>query len=139
MPLIKNTEDDTSRFGLFSGSALWSVAARQTRISLETQSTLLKNYEEVSKSWLRHRQEDVTEGLRICEAISGNPDASNAITVYQKWASNCMNRWVEDIEVLRSNLASMASRVQEVSQEAATTLENSQDTAPVEAAKRPAR
>jgi hypothetical protein len=139
MPSIKNTEDNASRFGLLSGSALWSLAARQTRISLETQSTLLKNYEVVSKSWIRHRQQDVAEGLRICEAISGNPDASNAITVYQKWASNCMNRWVEDIEVLRSNLASMASRVQEVSQEAATTLETSQDTAPVEAAKRPAR
>jgi len=139
MPSIKSTEDDAARLGLLSGSALWSVAARQTRISLETQSTLLKNYEAVSKSWLRHRQQDVAEGLRTCEAISENPDASNAITAYQKWASSCMNRWAEDIEVLRSNLASMASRVQEVSQESATTLETSQDTAPAEAAKRPAR
>jgi hypothetical protein len=139
MPLIKNTEDDASRFDLLSGSALWSLAARQTRISLETQSTLLKNYEAVSKSWLRHRQQDVAEGLRTCEAISDNPDASNVIAAYQKWASSCMNRWAEDIEVLRSNLASMASRVQEVGQDAATTLEISQDTAPAEAAKRPAR
>jgi hypothetical protein len=139
MPLIKKTEDNASCFDLLSGSTLWSLAARQTRISLETQSTLLKNYEAVSKSWLRHRQQDVAEGLRTCEAISENPDASNAITAYQKWASSCMNRWAEDIEVLRSNLASMASRVQEVSQEAATTLETSQDTAPAEAAKRPAR
>ena len=139
MPSIKSTEDDAARLGLLSGSALWSVAARQTRISLETQSTLLKNYEAVSKSWLRHRQQDVAEGLRTCEAISDNPDASNVIAAYQKWASSCMNRWAEDIEVLRSNLASMASRVQEVSQESATTLETSQDTAPAEAAKRPAR
>jgi len=139
MPLIKNTEDDASRFDLLSGSALLSLTARQTRIYLETQSTLLKNYELVSKSWLRHRQQDVTEGLRTCEAISKNRDASNAIAVYQEWASSCMNRWAEDIEVLRDNLVSMASRVQEVSQEAATTLETSQDTAPVEAAKRPAR
>jgi hypothetical protein len=50
MPSIKSTEDDAARLGLLSGSALWSVAARQTRISLETQGTLLKNYEVVFKS-----------------------------------------------------------------------------------------
>jgi hypothetical protein len=139
MPSIKNTEDDALRFGLLSGSALWSVAARQTRISLETQSILLKNYEVVSKSWIRHRQQDVAEGLRTCEAISENPDASNAVTAYQKWASSCMNRLAEDIKVLGDNFVSMASRVQEVSQEAVTTVEISQDTAPAEAEKRMAR
>jgi hypothetical protein len=139
MPSIKNTEDDASRFGLLNGSALWSVAARQTRISLEAQSTLLKNYEVVCKSWLRHRQQDVAEGLRTCEAISENPDASNAIAAYQKWASSCMNRWAEDSKVLRDNFVNMASRVQEVSQEAVTTLEASQNTERAEAATRAAR
>jgi hypothetical protein len=139
MPSIKSTEDDASRFGLLSGSALWSVAARQTRISLETQRTLLKNYEIVFNSWLRHRQQDVAEGLRTCETISENPDASNAVTAYQKWASGCMNRWADDIKVLGDNFVNMASRVQEVGQEAVTTLEASQNTAPAEAAKRPAR
>ena len=139
MPSIKSTEDDAARFGLLSGSALWSVAARQTRISLETQSTLLKNYEVVFKSWLRHRQQDVAEGLRTCEEISENPDASNAVTAYQKWASACMNRWAEDIKVLGDNFVNMASRVQGVSHEAVTALEASQDTARAGAAKRPAR
>jgi hypothetical protein len=139
MPSVKSTEDDAARFGLLSGSALWSVAARQTRISLETQSTLLKNYDVVFNSWIRHRQQDVAEGLRTCKEISENPDTSNAITAYQKWASACMNRWAEDIKVLGDNFVSMASRVQEVGQEAVTTLEASQDTTRAEAAKRPAR
>jgi len=139
MPSIKSTEDDAARFGLLSGSAFWSVAARQTRISLETQSTLLKNYDVVFKSWIRHRQQDVAEGLRTCEEISENPDTSNAITAYQKWASACMSRWAEDIKVLGDNFVSMASQVQGVSHEAVTALEASQDTARAEAAKRSAR
>jgi hypothetical protein len=139
MPSIKSTEDDAARLGLLSGSALWSVAARQTRISLETQGTLLKNYEVVFKSWLRHRQQDVAEGLRACEEISENPDTSNAITAYQKWSSACMNRWAEDIKVLGDNFVNMASRVQGVSHEAVTTLEASQDTERAEAATRAAR
>ena len=136
---VRSTEDDASRFGLLNGSALWSVAARQTRIALETHDALLKNYEVVFTAWLRHRQQDVAEGLRTCEEVSENPDASNAVAIYQEWASACMGRWIEDIKVLGDNFVNLASRVHEVSQEAVTTLEASQDTAPAEAAKRSAR
>jgi hypothetical protein len=139
MPSVKSTEDDATRFGLLSGSALWSVAARQTRIALETHDALLKNYEVVFTAWLRHRQQDVAEGLRTCEEVSENPDASNAVAAYQKWSSACMNRWVEDIKVLGDNFVNMASQVQEVSHEAVTTLEASQDTERTEAATRAAR
>jgi hypothetical protein len=139
MPSVRSTEDDASRFGLLNGSALWSVAARQTRIALETHDALLKNYEVVFTAWLRHRQQDVAEGLRTCEEVSKNPDASNAVAIYQEWASACMGRWIEDIKVLGDNFVNLASRVQEVSQEAVTMVEASQDTAPAEAAKRSAR
>ena len=139
MPSVRSTEDDASRFGLLNGSALWSVAARQTRIALETHDALLKNYEVVFTAWLRHRQQDVAEGLRTCEEVSENPDASNAVAIYQEWASACMNRWTEDIKVLGDNFVNLASRVQEVSQEAVTMVEASQDTARAEAAKRAAR
>jgi len=106
---------------------------------LETQSALLKNYEVVLTAWFQHRQQDVEDGFRTCEQISTNPDASNAVTAYQQWMSACMNRWAEDFKVLGENLVNMASRVQEVSQEAVTPVEASQDTAPAKAAKRPAR
>jgi hypothetical protein len=139
MPSVRSTEDDASRFGLLNGSALWSVAARQTRIALETHDALLKNYEVVFIAWLRHRQQDVAEGLRTCEEVSENPDASNAVAIYQEWASACMSRWIEDIKILGDNFVNLASRVQEVSQEAVTMVEASQDTAPAEAAKRSAR
>jgi hypothetical protein len=139
MPSVRSTEDNASRFGLLNGSALWSVAARQTRIALETHDALLKNYEVVFTAWLRHRQQDVAEGLRTCEEVSKNPDASNAVAIYQEWASACMGRWIEDIKVLGDNFVNLASRVQEVSQEAVTMVEASQDTAPAEAAKRSAR
>src|SRR3954452_3462613 len=118
MPSVKITGDDASHLALFSGSAAWSLAARQTRISLETQDALLQNYEKVFTTWLQHRQQDVAEGLRTCEAISANPDASNAIATYQKWAAACMNRWAEDFKVLGENFVNMASRVQEGNQEA---------------------
>ena len=139
MPSVRSTEDNASRFGLLNGSALWSVAARQTRIALETHDALLKNYEVVFTAWLQHRQQDVAEGLRTCEEVSENPDASNAFAAYQKWSSACMNRWAEDIKVLGDNFVNMASRVQEVSYEAVTTLEASQDTERTEAATRAAR
>jgi hypothetical protein len=139
MPSVRSTEDDASRYGLLNGSALWSVAARQTRIALETHDALLKNYEVVFTAWLRHRQQDVAEGLRTCEEVSENPDASNAVAIYQEWASACMGRWIEDIKVLGDNFVNLASRVQEVSQEAVTMVEASQDTTPAEAAKRSAR
>jgi hypothetical protein len=106
---------------------------------LETQSSLLKNYEVVLTAWLQHRQQDVEDGFRTCEQISTNPNASNAVTAYQQWVSACMNRWAEDFKVLGENLVNMASRVQEVGQEAVTPVEASQDTAPAKAAKRPAR
>jgi hypothetical protein len=132
MPSVRSTEDNASRFGLLNGSALWSVTARQTRIALETHDALLKNYEVVFTAWLRHRQQDVAEGLRTCEEVSKNPDASNAVAIYQEWASACMSRWIEDIKVLGDNFVNLASRVQEVSQEAVTMVEASQDTAPAE-------
>jgi hypothetical protein len=50
-----------------------------------------------------------------------------------------MSRWIEDIKILGDNFVNLASRVQEVSQEAVTMVEASQDTAPAEAAKRSAR
>ena len=139
MPSVRSTEDDASRFGLLNGSALWSVAARQTRIALETHDALLKNYEVVFTAWLQHRQQDVAEGLRTCEEVSENPDASNAVAIYQEWASACMSRWIEDIKILGDNFVNLASRVQEVSQEAVTMVEGSQDTVPAEVAKRSAR
>ena len=139
MPSVRSTEDNASRFGLLNGSALWSVAARQTRIALETHDALLKNYEVVFTAWLRHRQQDVAEGLRTCEEVSENPDASNAFAAYQKWSSACMNRWAEDIKVLGDNFVNMASRVQGGSHEAVTALEASQDTERAEAATRAAR
>jgi hypothetical protein len=139
MRSVKSTEEDFSRFGLLNSAALWSMAARQTRLSLETQAALLRNYENVFTAWLRHRQQDVAEGLRTCEEISDNPDASNALVTYQQWTSACMNRWAEDIKVLGDSFVSMASRVQDVGQEAVTELEASQDTARTEAAKHPAR
>jgi hypothetical protein len=139
MPSMNSTGDDASRFGLLSGSVLWSMTARQTELYLKTQADLLKSYEVVFTAWLQHRQQDVKEGLRTCEQISANPDASNAITTYQQWASACMDRWAEDFKILGDNVVSMASRIQEVSEEAVTTVEASQDTARAEAAKRPAR
>jgi tRNA U34 5-methylaminomethyl-2-thiouridine-forming methyltransferase MnmC len=139
MPSINTNEDDAKLSGLLSGSALWSMAAAQTRISLETQTAFLKSYEVVFTSWLQHRQQDVEDGLRTCEIISANPDALNVVATYQQWASACVNRWSEDIKVLRENFVNLASRVQEVSQEAVTMVEASQGTARTEAAKRAAR
>jgi hypothetical protein len=74
---------------------------------------LFKNYEVVFTAWLRHRQQDVAEGLRTCEEVSENPDASNAVVIYQEWASACMSRWSEDIKILGDNFVNLASRVQE--------------------------
>jgi hypothetical protein len=122
MPKIENTEHDNPLFTVFSASQLQLTLAKQAELYLKVNADVLKSYQGVVEQWLRHRQQDVEEGIQVCQMVSAKPDGTASIDAYRDWWSSCADRWSDDMMLLSNNFAQLASQLHHASTEPVHTV-----------------
>ncbi|MBF5093873.1 hypothetical protein F1643_04600 [Azospirillum sp. INR13] len=76
-----------------SGNLVQNTFLQRTEAILRMQSNLFGGFENLSRNWFEHRQDDIRSALSTVERMGTIEDAAERSSLWNDWMADRMKRW----------------------------------------------
>lgn len=105
-----------------SSNLVQNTFLQQTEAILRMQSNLFDGFENLSRNWLEHRQDDIRSALFTVERMETIEDVAERSSLWNDWLADRMKRWSDEASAMVEQ-AQNVSRT--IADQASATVERS--------------
>lgn len=94
-----------------SSNLLQNSFLQQTEAILRMQLNLFGGFEDMGRSWLEHRQDDIQSALSTVERMKTIEDAAERSSLWNDWMSDRMKRWSDEASAMVEQAQSVSRTI----------------------------
>lgn len=105
-----------------SSNLVQNTFLQRTEAILRMQSNLFDGFENLSRNWLEHRQDDIRSALSTVERMGRIEDAAERSSLWNDWMADRMKRWSDEASAMVEQAQSVSRTIAD---QASATVERS--------------
>lgn len=94
-----------------SGNFVQNTFLQRTEEILRMQSNLFDGFENLSRNWLAHRQDDIHSALSTVKRMEVIEDAAGRSSLWNDWMADRMKRWSDEASAMVEQAQSVSRTI----------------------------
>lgn len=93
-----------------SGNLVQNTFLQRMEAILRMQSNLFDGFENLSRNWLEHRQDDIRSALSTVERMETIEDVAERSSLWNDWMADRIKRWSDEASMVEQSLQARERR-----------------------------